>query len=102
VSALKTTVIGILQTIPALLLGAQRGVYLDPVPKNPVVIGIDLIRAALVFLIPLPHLFDFLLPLGMVSTKSCRTGRPVGEIVSRHFPEFIGIEVRPAVRRTSA
>lgn len=55
-STLKTTVIGLLQTIPPLVLGPAIGVYLDRVPKKPVMIWIDLLRALLVFLIPLLHL----------------------------------------------
>lgn len=54
-STLKTTVIGVLQTILPLLLGAPIGVFLDRLPKKTVMIGIDVIRAALVMLIPLLH-----------------------------------------------
>ncbi|WP_447979359.1 MFS transporter [Candidatus Nitrospira bockiana] len=59
-STLKTTMIGLLQTIPPLVLGAPIGVYLDRLPKKPVMIWIDLIRAALVLLIPVLHFFDML------------------------------------------
>jgi MFS transporter, DHA3 family, macrolide efflux protein len=59
-STLKTTVIGVLQTIPPLLLGAPIGVFLDRLPKKTVMIWIDLIRAVLVLLIPLLHVFDML------------------------------------------
>lgn len=59
-STLKTTVIGVLQTIPPLLLGAPIGVFLDRLPKKTVMIWIDLIRAALVLLIPLLYAFDML------------------------------------------
>jgi MFS family permease len=59
-STLKTTVIGVLQTIPPLLLGAPIGVYLDRLPKKPVMIWIDVIRAILVLLIPVLHVFDAL------------------------------------------
>jgi MFS family permease len=55
-STLKTTVIGLLQTIPPLLLAAPIGVYLDRLSKKRVMIWIDLIRAALVLIIPLLHL----------------------------------------------
>jgi MFS family permease len=59
-STLKTTIIGVLQTIPPLLLGAPIGVFLDRVPKKTVMIWIDVIRAVLVLLIPLLHVFDML------------------------------------------
>ena len=59
-STLKTTVIGLLQTIPPLFLGPAIGVYLDRVPKKPVMIWIDLLRALLVLLIPLLHLLNAL------------------------------------------
>ena len=59
-STLKTTVIGVLQTIPPLLLGAPIGVFLDRVPKKTVMIWIDVIRAGLVLLIPLLHVVDML------------------------------------------
>ncbi|HJU05613.1 MAG TPA: MFS transporter [Nitrospiraceae bacterium] len=55
-STLKTTVIGLLQTIPPLVLAAPIGVYLDRLSKKRVMIWIDLIRAALVLIIPLLHL----------------------------------------------
>lgn len=51
-SALKMTVIGLLQTIPPLLFGPLIGVYLDRLPKKPVMIGVDLIRAVMIALIP--------------------------------------------------
>ncbi len=51
-SPLKTTVIGMLQTIPPILLGPLIGVYLDRLPKKPILIGIDILRAVLIGLIP--------------------------------------------------
>jgi MFS transporter, DHA3 family, macrolide efflux protein len=59
-STLKTTVIGLLQTIPPLALGPAIGVYLDRVPKKPVMIWIDVLRALLVLLIPVLHLLNAL------------------------------------------
>lgn len=55
-SALKMTVVGLLQTLPPLLFGALIGVYLDRVRKKPVMIGVDLLRTLLILLIPLLHL----------------------------------------------
>jgi MFS transporter, DHA3 family, macrolide efflux protein len=59
-STLKTTVIGLLQTIPPLALGPAIGVYLDRVPKKPVMIWVDVLRALLVLLIPVLHLLNAL------------------------------------------
>jgi MFS family permease len=52
-SALKMTVVGVLQTLPPLLLGPLIGVYLDRSPKKPLMIKVDLIRTFLIPLIPL-------------------------------------------------
>lgn len=51
-SALKMTIIGLLQTLPALLLGPLIGVYLDRMQKKWLMIWIDLARTVLVLLIP--------------------------------------------------
>lgn len=51
-SALKMTMVGLLQTLPPLLLGPLIGVYLDRVRKKPVMIGVDLLRTLMVLLIP--------------------------------------------------
>src|SRR5512145_3528153 len=55
-SALKMTVVGLLQTLPPLLLGPLIGVYLDRNKKKPVMIAVDVIRAIVVMLIPLLYL----------------------------------------------
>ncbi|MGQ0812546.1 MAG: MFS transporter [Nitrospiraceae bacterium] len=52
-SALKMTMIGLLQTIPPLVLGPLIGVYLDRLRKKPVMIWVDLIRTVLILLVPL-------------------------------------------------
>ena len=59
-SALKMTIIGLLQTIPPLLLSPIIGVYLDRLPKKPVMVTLDLIRAVMIALIPILFLFDAL------------------------------------------
>ncbi len=59
-SALKMTVIGMLQTIPPLVLGPFAGAYLDRLPKRGAMIVIDLVRVALLSLIPLLHAMDAL------------------------------------------
>jgi len=51
-SPIKTTVIGMLQTIPPIVFGPLIGVYLDRLPKKPVLIITDLLRALLIGLIP--------------------------------------------------
>lgn len=51
-SALQTTVIGILQTLPPILLGPFIGVFIDRFPKKIILISTDLIRALLIGLIP--------------------------------------------------
>lgn len=51
-SPLKTTVIGLLQTLPPILLGPLIGVLVDRAPKKALLVGSDLARAALIGLIP--------------------------------------------------
>lgn len=59
-SALKMTIIGLLQTIPPLVLSPVVGVYLDRLPKKPVMVILDVIRAFLIGLIPVLYFFDAL------------------------------------------
>jgi MFS family permease len=51
-SALKTTVIGLLQTLPPIVLGPVIGVVVDRLPKKAILICSDLARALLIGLIP--------------------------------------------------
>jgi MFS family permease len=51
-SPLKTTVIGLLQTLPPILLGPIIGVTVDRLPKKTILICSDLARALLIGLIP--------------------------------------------------
>ena len=51
-SPLQTTVIGILQTLPPIILGPFIGVFIDRFPKKFLLIGTDLIRALVIGLIP--------------------------------------------------
>ena len=51
-SALETTVIGLLQTVPPIVLGPVIGVVVDRLPKKAILIGSDLARALLIGLIP--------------------------------------------------
>lgn len=59
-SALKMAVIGLLQTVPPLVLGPIVGVYLDRLPKKGTMIGVDLLRTVLVALIPILYALDVL------------------------------------------
>lgn len=59
-SALKMTVIGLLQTLPPLVMGPLIGVYLDRFRKKPVMITVDLLRTVMILLIPLLYLLDAL------------------------------------------
>src|SRR5205823_1158206 len=51
-SALNMTIIGLLQTLPALLFAPVIGVYLDRMQKKWLMVWIDLLRTGLVLLIP--------------------------------------------------
>lgn len=51
-SALKTTMIGLLQTLPPILFGPFIGVIVDRVPKKLLLISSDLIRAAVLGVLP--------------------------------------------------
>lgn len=51
-SPLKTTMIGLLQTVPPIVFGPLIGVYVDRLPKKPLLITMDLLRALLIGLIP--------------------------------------------------
>lgn len=51
-SPLKTSMIGLLQTIPPIVLGPFIGVYVDRLPKKVLLIASDVLRALLIGLIP--------------------------------------------------
>lgn len=51
-SPLKTSIIGLLQTIPPIVLGPVIGVYVDRLPKKVLLIVSDILRALLIGLIP--------------------------------------------------
>jgi predicted MFS family arabinose efflux permease len=54
-STLQMSLVGVAQTLPALLLGPLIGVYLDRLRKKPVLMAVSLVRAAMVSSIPLLH-----------------------------------------------
>jgi MFS family permease len=51
-SPLKTSVIGLLQTIPPIVLGPIIGVYVDRLPKKWLLVTSDILRALVIGLIP--------------------------------------------------
>ena len=51
-SALQTTMVGLLQTLPPVIFGPLIGVYLDRLPKKSLMIASDLLRAVIIGLIP--------------------------------------------------
>lgn len=57
-SAMKMVMIGLLQTIPPLVLSPLIGVWLDRVNKKTVMVWVDIARTVLVLLIPLLYAFD--------------------------------------------
>lgn len=64
-SAMKMTMVGLLQTIPPLLLGPVIGVYLDRMPKKAVMVWVDILRALLTLLIPTLYALDSLSITGL-------------------------------------
>ena len=54
------SIVGVLQTLPALLLGPVIGVYLDRLRKKPVLIVVSLVRGAMVASIPILHAANLL------------------------------------------
>jgi len=51
-SPMKTTIIGLLHTIPPIVLGPMIGVYVDRLPKKLFLIGSNVFRAVLIGIIP--------------------------------------------------
>jgi len=64
-SALKMTMVGLLQTIPPLCFGPFIGVYLDRWDKKAVMVWVDLIRSVLTFMIPALYALDTLSTQGL-------------------------------------
>jgi MFS transporter, DHA3 family, macrolide efflux protein len=54
-STLRMSLVGVVQTLPPLVLGPLIGVYLDRLRKKPALVAISLVRGALVTAIPLLH-----------------------------------------------
>ena len=51
-SAVKTTIIGLLHTVPPIVLGPFIGVYVDRLPKKLFLVGSNVLRAVLIGIIP--------------------------------------------------
>ena len=76
-STLMMTMIGVLQTLPPLILGPLLGVYVDRFPKKWVMMAVDTLRAGLALVIPvlystnaltLPRLYIVVFVMALVST----------------------------------
>ena len=93
-SALKMTMIGLLQTIPPLLFGPLIGVYLDRLPKKHVMIWVDLIRTVMVALIP------FLYGLEVLSLEGLYVLVFLTSIVSTIFGPALSSAVPQIVSKT--
>ena len=59
-SALKMSLIGVLQTIPPLVFGPFAGVLLDRIEKRRAMMVIDVVRTGLLACIPILHAVDYL------------------------------------------
>lgn len=92
-SALKMTLIGVLQTIPPLAFGAFAGVLIDRVPKRAAMITIDLVRAALLVLIPL------LYAMGLLSLPWLYVLVFVGSLFAMAFGPALNASVPLLVKR---
>lgn len=92
-SAMKMVVIGLLQTIPPLVLCPFIGVYLDRASKKRVMLWVDLIRTFLVLLIPL--LFAF----GELTLERLYAAVFLLALVSTFFGPALSSAVPQIVRR---
>ena len=92
-SAMKMVVIGLLQTIPPLVLSPFIGVYLDRANKKFVMVWVDLARTALVLLIPL------LYSLGELTLNRLYASIFLLAIVSTLFGPALSSAVPQIVRR---
>lgn len=59
-SAWNMTLVGVLQSIPPLLMAPFMGVYIDRLRKKHLLISVDLIRVALIALIPVLYFLELL------------------------------------------
>ncbi|MBD0315659.1 MAG: MFS transporter [Nitrospiraceae bacterium] len=92
-SAMKMVMIGLLQTIPPLLLCPFIGVYLDRANKKSVMVWVDLVRTFLVLLIPILHAF------GALSLDRLYAAVFLLAVVSTFFGPALSSAVPQIVRR---
>src|SRR5919204_1053757 len=60
VSAFKVAALGTIEFLPFLLFTLPTGVWVDRLPRKPILVAGDALRAALLVSIPLAHAFDAL------------------------------------------
>jgi MFS family permease len=92
-SAMKMVVIGLLQTIPPLVLSPLIGVYLDRVDRKAVMIKVDLARTFLVLIIPV------LYAIGELSLERLYVAVFLLAVVSTVFGPALSSSVPQIVRR---
>jgi MFS transporter, DHA3 family, macrolide efflux protein len=92
-SAMKMVMIGLLQTIPPLVLGPLVGVYLDRANKKAVMIWVDVARSVLVLLIPL------LYTVGQLTLERLYAAVFLLAVVSTIFGPALSSSVPQIVRR---
>ena len=73
----KTTIIGLLHTIPPIVLGPFIGVYVDRLPKKFFLIGSNALRAVLIGVLPCaiqtdPFTVNLFMPLSSSTLWRCR------------------------------
>ena len=92
-SAMKMVMIGLLQTIPPLILSPLIGVYLDRANKKTVMVWVDIARTALVLLVPLLYTF------GELSLERLYAAVFLLAVVSTIFGPALSSAVPQLVRR---
>ena len=92
-SAMKMVMIGLLQTIPPLILSPLIGVYLDRANKKTVMVWVDIARTVLVLLVPLLYTF------GELSLERLYAAVFLLAVVSTIFGPALSSAVPQLVRR---
>ena len=91
-STLRMSLVGVVQTLPPLIVGPLIGVYLDRLRKKPALIAISLVRGALVMVIPLldaAHLLTLKLLYVIVFGISI-VGTAAGPALATAVPLLVG------------
>ncbi len=90
-STLRMSLVGVVQTLPPLILGPLIGVYLDRLRKKPALVVISLVRGALVTVIPLlqaAHLLSLNL-LYLIVLAIAVVGAAAGPALSTAVPLLV-------------